>query len=127
MKTDDPQTNGCPPAGPVTDRDNDGVPDNEDACPDVPGVRMSDPKTNGCPPDSDHDGMANKSDVGGPEILYDAKVNGKTVKAVAGELHIRDLPGRGCIFTIDLPKQLPRPTPIRARQSTRSRDGGGNA
>jgi signal transduction histidine kinase len=31
----------------------------------------------------------------------------KTVKAVAGELHVRDLPGRGCVFTIDLPKHLP--------------------
>ncbi len=39
----------------------------------------------------------------------------KAVKAMDGELRIRDLPGKGCIFTIDLPKQLPPPTPIRAR------------
>jgi signal transduction histidine kinase len=31
----------------------------------------------------------------------------KAVKAMDGELHIRDLPGKGCIFTIDLPKQPP--------------------
>ncbi len=38
----------------------------------------------------------------------------KAVKSMAGQLYIRDLPGRGCIFTIDLPKQPPPPTPIRA-------------
>ena len=27
----------------------------------------------------------------------------KAMKAIGGELHIRDLPGKGCIFTIDLP------------------------
>jgi signal transduction histidine kinase len=27
----------------------------------------------------------------------------KAVKAMAGELRIRDLPGKGCVFTIDLP------------------------
>ena len=32
------------------DRDGDGVFDDEDACPDVAGVRTTDPKTNGCPP-----------------------------------------------------------------------------
>ncbi|HEY5239842.1 MAG TPA: ATP-binding protein, partial [Polyangiaceae bacterium] len=29
----------------------------------------------------------------------------KAVKSMAGELHVRDLPGKGCVFTIDLPKQ----------------------
>ena len=28
----------------------------------------------------------------------------KAVKTMAGELHIRDLPGKGCVFTIDLPR-----------------------
>jgi signal transduction histidine kinase len=37
----------------------------------------------------------------------------KAVKAMNGEFHIRDLPGKGCVFTIDLPKQPPPPTPIR--------------
>ncbi len=34
----------------------------------------------------------------------------KAVKMMAGQLHIRDLPGKGCVFTIDLPKQPPLPT-----------------
>src|SRR6202030_955559 len=42
-----------PPAGPPPDRDHDGIPDTEDACPDVPGVHTDDPKTNGCPPAGD--------------------------------------------------------------------------
>ncbi len=42
-----------PPPGPPPDRDKDGVPDTEDACPDVPGVHTDDPKTNGCPPAGD--------------------------------------------------------------------------
>ncbi len=40
----------------------------------------------------------------------------KAVKAIAGELHIRDLPGKGCVFTIDLPKQPAPPTSISSRQ-----------
>lgn len=31
----------------------------------------------------------------------------KAVKAIGGELHIKNLPGKGCVFTIDLPKQPP--------------------
>jgi signal transduction histidine kinase len=33
----------------------------------------------------------------------------KAVSAMAGELRIRDLPGEGCVFTIDLPKLPDRP------------------
>ena len=40
----------------------------------------------------------------------------KAVKAIKGELRIKDLPGQGCIFTIDLPLQPPPPTPIHARK-----------
>jgi outer membrane protein OmpA-like peptidoglycan-associated protein len=47
-----PPTPPPPPATPP-DRDGDGVPDGEDACPDVPGVHTEDPKTNGCPPAGD--------------------------------------------------------------------------
>jgi signal transduction histidine kinase len=36
----------------------------------------------------------------------------KAAKAMGGELHIRDLPGKGCVFTLDLPKQPPPPTSI---------------
>jgi OOP family OmpA-OmpF porin len=50
----------------VNDRDKDGIPDDEDACPDVPGVRTADPKTNGCPPpppDRDGDGVLDNEDA----------------------------------------------------------------
>jgi signal transduction histidine kinase len=40
----------------------------------------------------------------------------KAAASMGGELHIRDLPGKGCIFTIDLPKQPPPPTSISSRQ-----------
>jgi signal transduction histidine kinase len=33
----------------------------------------------------------------------------KAVQALSGELRIRDLPGKGCVFTIDLPELLPPP------------------
>ncbi len=42
-----------PPPAPPSDRDNDGIIDPDDACPDVPGVHTDDPKTNGCPPAGD--------------------------------------------------------------------------
>src|SRR5262249_45090203 len=45
------------------DRDHDGVPDADDACPDVPGVKTDDPQTNGCPPDRDHDGISDAQDA----------------------------------------------------------------
>jgi outer membrane protein OmpA-like peptidoglycan-associated protein len=61
VRTNDPKTNVCPP-----DRDHDGIPDAEDACPDTPGVRTDDPKTNGCPPpppDRDGDGIIDSEDA----------------------------------------------------------------
>ncbi|HEY6562758.1 MAG TPA: HAMP domain-containing sensor histidine kinase [Polyangiaceae bacterium] len=33
----------------------------------------------------------------------------KAAKALAGELRVRDLPGKGCVFTLDLPRQPPPP------------------
>jgi outer membrane protein OmpA-like peptidoglycan-associated protein len=48
----------------VEDRDHDGVPDGEDACPDEPGPRTDDPRTSGCPPPpTDLDGDAILDDV----------------------------------------------------------------
>jgi len=58
VRTNHPKTNGCPP-----DRDEDGVFDHEDACPDVKGIRTDDPKTNGCPGDSDKDGIVDTEDA----------------------------------------------------------------
>jgi signal transduction histidine kinase len=48
----------------------------------------------------------------------------KAVNMMAGQLHIRDLPGEGCIFTIDLPKQPPPPTSIHAHDG-KAKDGPG--
>jgi OmpA-OmpF porin, OOP family len=52
-----------PPVEPPSDRDGDGVIDDEDACPDVAGVKTDDPKTNGCPPDRDGDGVVDSVDA----------------------------------------------------------------
>ena len=43
------------------DRDGDGIVDDEDACPDTPGIATGDPATNGCP-DTDGDGVFDKDD-----------------------------------------------------------------
>ncbi len=56
-----PPMPAAPP--PPSDRDHDGIPDTDDACPDVPGVKTDDPKTNGCPPDRDHDGIVDAEDA----------------------------------------------------------------
>ena len=37
----------------------------------------------------------------------------KAAKAMNGELRICDVPAKGCIITVDLPRQAPSPTPIR--------------
>jgi hypothetical protein len=36
----------------------------------------------------------------------------KAAKANAGELHVRDVPGKGCVFTLDLPRKLAPPVRI---------------
>jgi len=48
----------------------------------------------------------------------------KAMKMMGGELHIRDIPGKGCVFTIDLPKQPPPPTSIHARDDRKSKGDG---
>jgi OOP family OmpA-OmpF porin len=62
------------------DRDRDTVFDDEDACPDVPGLRTSDPMTNGCPRgDRDHDLVFDDEDAC-PDVpgirTSDSKTNG---------------------------------------------------
>jgi outer membrane protein OmpA-like peptidoglycan-associated protein len=74
-----PAEKAAPPPAPK-DRDKDGVFDNEDACPDVPGIRTQDPKTNGCPPpDRDRDGVIDSEDAC-PDVpgmkTADPKTNG---------------------------------------------------
>jgi outer membrane protein OmpA-like peptidoglycan-associated protein len=67
------------PKPPPPDRDNDGITDADDACPDAAGPRTDDPKTNGCPPDRDRDGIIDAEDAC-PEIpgvkTDDPKTNG---------------------------------------------------
>jgi outer membrane protein OmpA-like peptidoglycan-associated protein len=57
---------GCANPPPVrSDRDLDGVADDEDACPTVPGVAATTPQTRGCPPprvDMDADGIPDDED-----------------------------------------------------------------
>jgi signal transduction histidine kinase len=48
----------------------------------------------------------------------------KAVKACHGELRVKNFPGKGCVFTIDLPKQPPPPTSLRDRVR---KPGGGSA
>jgi hypothetical protein len=36
----------------------------------------------------------------------------KAAKANGGEIHVRDLPGKGCVFTLDLPRRPPPPLSI---------------
>ena len=50
---------------PPADSDNDGIIDDEDACPNTPGVKTDDPKTNGCPApgDKDGDGIIDEEDA----------------------------------------------------------------
>lgn len=54
----------------VTDKDNDGVPDNADVCPDIPGIAS----LQGCP-DRDSDGIPDKDDKC-PDIKGLASLNG---------------------------------------------------
>jgi signal transduction histidine kinase len=49
----------------------------------------------------------------------------KAVRAMSGELRVHDLPGKGCVFTIDLPKQPPPPTSIRSREGKVKRGSDG--
>jgi signal transduction histidine kinase len=34
-------------------------------------------------------------------------ISRRSVEADGGEIHVRDLPGKGCVFAIDLPRLLP--------------------
>lgn len=65
-------------AGGPSDRDHDGIYDQDDACPDDPGLKTNDPTTHGCP-DRDKDGIFDKDDACIDEpghIDPDPKLNG---------------------------------------------------
>jgi OmpA-OmpF porin, OOP family len=48
---------------PPPDRDQDGIPDQFDACPNTPGPFSEQGHINGCPPDRDHDGIPDDVDA----------------------------------------------------------------
>jgi outer membrane protein OmpA-like peptidoglycan-associated protein len=52
-----------PRPGCLPDRDGDGIADNVDHCPTVPGVASADPARHGCPPDRDDDSVPDGSDA----------------------------------------------------------------
>jgi outer membrane protein OmpA-like peptidoglycan-associated protein len=77
----------------IKDRDNDGILDDVDACPDVPGVTSMNPAKNGCPlppppPDRDHDGILDADDAC-PDVpgikQPDPKLNGCPGKDTDGD------------------------------------------
>ena len=45
-------------------------------------------------------------------------ISRKSIEAMNGKLGVRDLPGKGCIFSIELPRLLPLPTPPSARAAS---------
>lgn len=90
------------PAPKTEDRDHDRILDEEDACPDVPGVPTGDPRSNGCPPppplDRDGDGIPDSEDA-----CLDAKGQRST-----------DPSANGCPARGPLPTQVPPPSPLPA-------------
>ncbi len=71
-KKPEPKVVPPPPPPPPADSDNDGINDNEDKCPNEPGIA----KYNGCPiPDTDKDGINDEEDKC-PEVPGIARFNG---------------------------------------------------
>ncbi len=68
-----------PPPPPVVDRDNDGIPDTEDKCPDTPGLAA----LQGCP-DRDGDGIADAEDKC-PDVAGLMKYNGCPIPDTDGD------------------------------------------
>ena len=81
MAKDEPEVVPPPPPPVVTDKDNDGTPDNSDKCPDVAGSA----KYNGCPvPDSDGDGLNDEKDKC-PNVPGTSKYQGCPVPDTDGD------------------------------------------
>jgi signal transduction histidine kinase len=53
----------------------------------------------------------------------------KAAKANGGEIHVRDIPGKGCVFTLDLPRKPPQPLTVidGGRRRASSPDGPASA
>lgn len=58
----EPEPAPAPVAAPL-DRDDDGILDNDDSCPDDEGVASDDRAKHGCPPDRDGDGILDRDDA----------------------------------------------------------------
>lgn len=81
MAKDEPEVVPLPPPPVVTDKDNDGITDNSDKCPDVAGSA----KYNGCPvPDSDGDGLNDEKDKC-PNVPGTSKYQGCPVPDTDGD------------------------------------------
>ncbi len=50
----------------------------------------------------------------------------RAAQSMAGELHVRDLPGKGCVFTIDLPKAPPASLHVVRERTPSDGDGKSN-
>jgi len=79
MERKEPQIAAAPPLPVVLDRDNDGVPDVTDKCPDVPGLA----NLMGCP-DKDGDGIADGEDKC-PDVAGIAKYGGCPIPDTDGD------------------------------------------
>ena len=51
----------------------------------------------------------------------------KAMRTMGGEMRIRDLPGKGCVFTLDLPRQPAPPIPLRRHANPGAQERGGAA
>jgi outer membrane protein OmpA-like peptidoglycan-associated protein len=81
MAPEKPKAVVPPPPPPVVDRDNDGVMDTDDKCPDVKGMA----KYNGCPiPDTDGDGLDDEQDKC-PAVAGSSKYGGCPVPDTDGD------------------------------------------
>jgi OOP family OmpA-OmpF porin len=85
-----------PPPPPLPDRDGDGIPDGEDACPAEAGDKSEDPKKNGCPPpkDTDGDGILDPEDAcpadAGPRNDDPTRNGCPVVRIENGQIRIRE-------------------------------------
>jgi OOP family OmpA-OmpF porin len=87
-----------------SDRDHDTIYDEDDACPDVPGVRNADPKKNGCPPPKDRDGDGVLDDVDAcPDVFGQPNAD----PAKNGCPPPRDRDGDGVIDQLDACPDVP--------------------
>lgn len=108
----------------VHDRDGDGILDNEDACPDVKGIRTGIPETHGCPPpgDRDGDGVLDTDDIC-PDVHQGARPDPTKRGCPVGD---RD--GDGVLDPDDLCPDThkgPNPDPLKRGCPMGDRDGDG--